>query len=152
MDAYVKASRRRRSLYDSKKRHVLNRIAALGVLVGDEVASELGTMVDDAFQMFGSCHDIDGLQPVPDEATELATCAAYISKIDDKEDEDRFSAVIQARKEALRQSNDASNSTSHLQGAEAMLGYIYPDVVDDTVRKEGLMKKFASSRSGSIQE
>ena len=122
----------------------------MGVLVGPEVASELGTVADEAFQMSDICHDIGGLQPAPDDATELAACVAYISKIDDKEDEDRFSAVIKARTEALRQSNDAKSSTSHLQGAEAMLGYIHPDA--DVVQKDSLMEKFASSRGGSIQE
>ena len=96
------------------------------------------------------CHDIGDLQPALDDAPKLAACAAYISKLGDKEDEDRFSAVIQARTEALRQSNDAKSSTSHLQGAEAMLGYIYPDA--DVVQKESLMEKFASSRGGSTQE
>ena len=139
----------------SKRRNALNRVEALNVLVGDEVAGELNTVITAAFQVSDdwqeSC-DIDGSQLAPEEPTELAACASLISKIDDKEEEDRFSAIIQTRKEVLQQSQDASNNNSHLQGAEAMLGYIYPDVKDDTVRKDGLMKKFASSRGGSIQE
>ena len=94
------------------------------------------------------------MQPAPEttaeDTTELAACTAYISKSADKADEERFSAVVQARAEELRQSSDAESSASLLQGAKAMLGYIYPEA--DVVQKDSLMEKFASSRSSSTQE
>ena len=38
-DAYVNAARRRRSLYESKKRQAMNRVAAMGTLVGVDVVN-----------------------------------------------------------------------------------------------------------------
>ena len=111
-------------------------------------------MLDGAFQISDSNQDIDGLQPAPgntaEDTTELAACTAYINRSADKADEERFNAVIQARTEELRQSSDADSSASLLQGAKAMLGYIYPDA--DVVQKDSLMEKFASSRGSSTQE
>ena len=126
----------------------------MGTLVGDDVVNELRAVLDDTFQISDSNQDVGGLQPAPgntaEDTTELAACTAYISRSADKADEERFNAVIQARTEELRQSSDADSSASLLQGAKAMLGYIYPDA--DVVQKDSLMEKFASSRGSSTQE
>ena len=123
----------------------------MATLVGTDVVKELCTVLDGAFEVYDSHQDV-GVTPdnTDEDSSELAACTAYISRSADQADEERFSAIVQARAEELRQSNDAEYSASLLQGAKAMLGYIYPDA--DLVQKDSLMEKFASSRGSSTQE
>ena len=153
-DAYVTAARRRRSLYESKKRQAMNRVAAMGTLVGDDVVNEIRAVLDDTFQISDSSQDVGGLLPAPgnaaEDTTELAACTAYINRSTDKADEERFDAVIRARTEELRQSSNADSSASLFQGAKAMLGYIYPNA--DVVQTDSLMEKFAASQGSPTKE
>ena len=136
-DAYIKAAKLRRQDYRQTMGKLKRRVAALAVLVGNDVIEGLNTALDDTFKASNSVSgDVAADDVLPESgissgvSPDVLACLARINEFDDKQAEERYNNAIQAQAMVVQRQSIASASDARLKGAEAMFRYIYPFLED----------------------
>ena len=103
------------------------RVAALAVLVGNDVIEGLNTALDDTFKASNSVSgDVAADDVLPESgissgvSPDVLACVARINEFDDKQAEERYNNAIQAQAMVMQRQSIASASDARLKGAEAM--------------------------------